>query len=39
VRYEFFGDHRPPHTGVIVALGDPKLLVEVDLIAVLPEPA
>jgi enamine deaminase RidA (YjgF/YER057c/UK114 family) len=39
VRYEFFGAHRPPHTGVIVALGDPKLLVEVDLIAVLPERA
>jgi 2-iminobutanoate/2-iminopropanoate deaminase len=37
VRYEYFGGHRPPHTGVIVALGDPRILVEVELIAVLPE--
>ena len=35
VRYEYFGDHRPPHTGVIVALGDPRILVEVELIAML----
>lgn len=38
VRFEHFGDHRPPHTGLIVAgLGSPDLKVEVDVIAVLPE--
>ena len=38
VRFEHFGDHRPPHTGLIVAgLGSPELKVEVDVIAVLPE--
>lgn len=38
VRFEHFGDHRPPHTGVIVAgLGSPEVRVEVEVIAVLPE--
>lgn len=36
VRLEFFGDHRPPHTGLIVAgLGSPEVKVEVEVIAVL----
>ncbi|MBI4279387.1 MAG: RidA family protein [Armatimonadetes bacterium] len=36
VRFEHFGDHRPPHTGVIVAgLGSPDVRVEVDVIVVL----
>ncbi len=39
VRFEHLGDHRPPHTGLIVAgLGSPDLRVEVDVIAVIPEP-
>jgi len=38
VRLEFFGDHRPPHTGLIVAgLGSPEVRVEVEVIAVLEE--
>lgn len=38
VRIEFFGDHRPPHTGLIVAgLGSPEVKVEVEVIAVLEE--
>ncbi len=38
VRLEFFGDHRPPHTGLIVAaLGGPEVKVEVEVIAVLEE--
>nr|WP_276309738.1 RidA family protein [Meiothermus hypogaeus] len=38
VRLEFFGDHRPPHTGLIVAgLGSPEVKVEVEVIAVLEE--
>ncbi len=37
VRHEHFGDHRPPHTGLIVAgLGSPGVRLEVDVIAVLP---
>ena len=37
-RLRFFGDHRPPHTGLIVAaLGAPEVRVEVEVIAVLPE--
>lgn len=35
-RLEFFGAHRPPHTGLIVAaLGGPEVRVEVEVIAVL----
>lgn len=38
VQLEFFGDHRPPHTGLIVAaLGGPEVKVEVEVIAVLEE--
>ena len=38
VRLEFFGDHRPPHTGLIVAgLGSPEVRLEVEVIVVLPE--
>jgi 2-iminobutanoate/2-iminopropanoate deaminase len=38
VRLAFFGDHRPPHTGVIVAgLGAPEVRLEVEVIAVLPD--
>lgn len=36
VRFEYFGDHRPPHTGLIVAgLGGPEVKLEVEVIAVL----
>jgi 2-iminobutanoate/2-iminopropanoate deaminase len=36
-RLEFFGAHRPPHTGlVVVALGGPEVRVEVEVIAVVP---
>ena len=36
MRLEFFGSHRPPHTGLIVAaLGDPSVCVEVEVVAVL----
>jgi 2-iminobutanoate/2-iminopropanoate deaminase len=36
VRLEFFGQHRPPHTGLIVAsLGSPEIRLEVEVIAVL----
>ncbi|MCS7068640.1 MAG: RidA family protein [Meiothermus sp.] len=38
VRLEFFGEHRPPHTGLIVAgLGSPEVKVEVEVIAVVEE--
>jgi len=38
VRQRFFGDHRPPHTGLIVAaLGSPEVRVEVEVIAVIAE--
>jgi enamine deaminase RidA (YjgF/YER057c/UK114 family) len=40
VRFDHLGDHRPPHTGLIVAgLGSPDLRLEVDVIAVVPDPA
>jgi 2-iminobutanoate/2-iminopropanoate deaminase len=36
VRFRHFGEHRPPHTGLIVAaLGAPEVKVEVEVIAVL----
>lgn len=39
VRQRFFGAHRPPHTGLIVAaLGAPEVRLEVEAIAVLPAP-
>ena len=38
VRQEYFGEHRPPHTGLIVAgLGAPEVRLEVEVIVVLPE--
>ncbi len=39
-RLAFFGDHRPPHTGIIIAgLGSPEVRVEVEVIAYLPQSA
>jgi enamine deaminase RidA (YjgF/YER057c/UK114 family) len=36
-RLAFFGDHRPPHTGIIIAgLGSPEVRVEVEVIAYVP---
>jgi 2-iminobutanoate/2-iminopropanoate deaminase len=35
VRFARFGDHRPPHTGLIVQLGGPEIKLEVEVIAVL----
>jgi enamine deaminase RidA (YjgF/YER057c/UK114 family) len=36
-RLAFFGDHRPPHTGIIITgLGSPEVRVEVEVIAYLP---
>jgi len=33
-RLAFFGDHRPPHTGIIIAgLGSPEVRVEVEVVA------
>jgi 2-iminobutanoate/2-iminopropanoate deaminase len=38
VRLAVMGEHRPPHTGLIVAgLGRPEIRLEVDAIAVLPD--
>jgi 2-iminobutanoate/2-iminopropanoate deaminase len=35
IRLAFFGDHRPPHTGVVIkALGSPEVRLEVEVIAV-----
>ena len=37
-RLAFFGDHRPPHTGIIIAgLGSPEVKIEVEVIAYLPK--
>jgi len=39
-RKKFFGDHRPPHTGLIVAaLGGPEVKLEVELVIYLPQEA
>ena len=35
-RDAFFGDHRPPHTGVITGLGSPEVRVEVEVVAYAP---
>ncbi len=36
-RLAFFGDHRPPHTGIIIAgLGSPEVRVEVEVVAYVP---
>jgi len=40
VRLDYFGDHRPPHTGMIVAaLGFPEITMEVEVVAYLPKGA
>ncbi len=39
-RQDFFGDHRPPHTGLIVAgLGGPQVKIEIEVTAWLPPDA
>ena len=39
-RLRFFGDHRPPHTGIIVSgLGSPEVKVEVEVVVYLPREA
>lgn len=39
VRFAFFGSHRPPHTGMIIAgLGSPEVLLEVEMVVYLPIP-
>lgn len=36
-RLDFFGDHRPPHSGLVIAgLGSPEVRVEVEVIAYVP---
>lgn len=35
-RLAFFGDHRPPHTGLVAGFGSPEVKVEVEVIAYLP---
>ncbi|MBO6602343.1 MULTISPECIES: RidA family protein [Paracoccaceae] len=36
-RLDFFGDHKPPHTGLLVAgLGGPQVKLEVEVVAYLP---
>lgn len=38
VRLARFGDHRPPHTGLIVAgLGGPEVRLEVEVVAIVPD--
>lgn len=37
-RLAFFGDHRPPHTGIVIAgLGSPEVRVEVEVVAYVPK--
>ena len=37
-RLVFFGDHRPPHSGLVIAgLGSPEVRVEVEVIAYIPK--
>jgi 2-iminobutanoate/2-iminopropanoate deaminase len=37
-RRKFFGDHRPPHSGIIIGgLGSPEVKVEVEVIVYLPK--
>lgn len=37
-RLAFFGDHRPPHTGIVIAgLGSPEVRIEVEVVAYLPQ--
>jgi enamine deaminase RidA (YjgF/YER057c/UK114 family) len=38
VRLDYFGDHRPPHTGMtVVALGFPEITMEVEVVAYRPK--
>ena len=38
VRREYFGDHRPPHTGLVITmLGAPEVRFEVEVVAVIPD--
>jgi enamine deaminase RidA (YjgF/YER057c/UK114 family) len=37
-RKEFFGAHRPPHTGIVITgLGSPEVKVEIEIVAYLPQ--
>lgn len=37
VRREYFGSHRPPHTGLVISmLGSPDVRFEVEVVAVIP---
>ena len=36
-RLDFFGDHRPPHSGILIGgLGSPEVMLEVEVIAYKP---
>jgi 2-iminobutanoate/2-iminopropanoate deaminase len=38
IRREYFGEHRPPHTGLVITmLGSPEVRFEVEVVAVIPE--
>jgi 2-iminobutanoate/2-iminopropanoate deaminase len=38
VRREYFGEHRPPHTGLVISmLGSPEVRFEVEVVAVIPD--
>lgn len=38
VRQEYFGDHRPPHTGLVITmLGSPEVRFEIEVVAVIPD--
>ena len=40
VRREYFGDHRPPHTGLVISmLGSPEVRFEIEVVAVIPDAA
>ena len=38
VRREYFGEHRPPHTGLVISmLGSPEVRFEIEVIALIPD--
>ncbi|CAN5469152.1 RidA family protein [soil metagenome] len=38
IRREYSGDHRPPHTGLVISmLGSPEVRFEVEAVAVIPD--
>lgn len=38
IRREYFGDHRPPHTGLVITmLGSPEVRFEIEVIAAIPD--